>query len=124
MRFFGRCLLAVLTLGLVLGLPALPAFAAGTINLYNDPGHTSGARLVFARGDTMYANATALNAGHSYSFEVLNTPGASVHVSGCTTGATTAADSYAIRPTDPLSTAQVCKYNLYEFTSTNCTTGK
>jgi hypothetical protein len=37
MRFFGRCLLAVMTLGLVLGLPALPAFAAGTINLYNDP---------------------------------------------------------------------------------------
>jgi hypothetical protein len=124
MKLIARIVLAVTTAALVVALPAIPAFAAGTVNLYNDPGHTVGPRQVFARGDTMYASATGLNAGHSYQFEVLNTSAASVHVSGCTTGTTSAADSYAIQPADPLSTASVWKYNLYEFTSANCTTGK
>ena len=74
----------------------------------------------YALGETVFAQATNLTASRGYKLEVFNASNASVHLSACLTGATTATDSYT--PVT-LSTATAFRWVLHEWTSSTCASG-
>jgi hypothetical protein len=74
----------------------------------------------YALGETTFAQATNLNASFGYKLEVFNASNASVHLSACLTGATTATDSYT--PVT-LSNATAFRWVLHEWTSSTCASG-
>jgi hypothetical protein len=76
---------------------------AQAVETYSDAGHATVAEL-FQRGDTVFAQATGLNGGKGYEFQVLDPSGTVKQTSSCVLGGSgTLTDSYTIQSTDPLS---------------------
>jgi hypothetical protein len=87
-------------------------FDAQAIDTFSDVTHVTGAGL-FQRGDTVYANATGLNSGKGYEFQVLDPSGAVKQTSSCVMGGSgTLADTYTLQAGDPLSGSAGWTYKL------------
>jgi subtilisin family serine protease len=113
------------------GGPFLGPYVADALQLklYSDTARTI-ERVVFERGDAVYAKATGLSTStsppaqvKSYKFEAFDKSGTSKGLGSCITGSSsggTANDMYAIQVSDPVSDATEWRYVLHEYAGSTC----